>query len=61
LAEVIEFVIANEIIPESYRRHKKRSVENMSEGKRVLKRDALIMEPAMWKIGKVSFTRVPRK
>jgi hypothetical protein len=54
-------MIADEIIPESYGRHKKRSVENTSKSERVFERDALIVEAAMRKIGKISFTRVPRK
>jgi hypothetical protein len=54
-------MVADEIIPESYGRHKKRSVEDTSKGERVFERDTLIVETTMRKIGKVSFTRVPRK
>ena len=54
-------MIADEIIPKSYGRHKKRSVEDPSKGERVFERDALIMETAMRKIGKVPFARIPRK
>ena len=54
-------MIANEIIPKSYGRHKKRSVKDTSKGKRVFERDALVVEPAMRQIGKVSFTGIPRE
>jgi hypothetical protein len=60
-AEVIEFMIADEITPESYGRHEKRSIEDMSKSERVFERDALIVETAVRKIGKVSFTGVPRE
>ena len=52
-------MITNRIVPKSYGRYKKRSVEDASEGKRVFERDALIVESAMRKIGKVPFTRFP--
>jgi hypothetical protein len=60
-AEVIEFMIADEIIPESYGGDEKRSVEDTSKGERVFEGNALIVETAMRKIGKVSFTGVPRE
>ena len=52
-------MIADEIIPESYGRHEKRSIEDVSKSERVFERDALIVESAMRKIGKVRFTRFP--
>ena len=54
-------MIANGIVPQSYGRHKKRSVEDAGEGERVFERDPLIVESAMGKIGKVPFTRFPRE
>ena len=52
-------MIANGIVPKSYGRHKERSVEDASEGERVFERDALIVESAMGKIGKVPYSRFP--
>ena len=52
-------MITNWIVPKSYGGHKKRSVEDASEGERVFERDALIVESAMRKIGKAPFTRFP--
>jgi hypothetical protein len=60
-AEVIKFMIADEVIPQPYGGHEKRSVEDTSKSECVFERDALIVETAMRKVGKVSFTGVPRE
>lgn len=59
MAEVIKVMITNGIVPKSYGGHKKCSVEDAGEGKRIFERNALVVESAMRKIGKVPFTRFP--
>jgi hypothetical protein len=59
--EVIELMIADEIVPKPCGRYKKRSIKDTGKGERVFEGDALIMETAMGKIGDIPFSRVPRE
>lgn len=56
---IIEFMIADEVIPKPRGQYKKHSVEDTSGNERVFECDALIVELTVRKIGKVSFTKVP--
>jgi hypothetical protein len=57
--EVIESVIADEILPKPSGRYKKRSVEDTSKDERIFECDTLIVETTVGKIGEVSLTRDP--
>jgi hypothetical protein len=57
--EVIESVIADEILPKPCGRYKKCSIEDTSEDERIFECDTLIVETTVGKIGEVSLTRDP--
>jgi hypothetical protein len=57
--EIIELVIADEIVSKPYGRYEKCSVEDTSKDEGIFERYALIVETAMRKVGKISFTGIP--
>jgi hypothetical protein len=59
--EVIESMIADEIVPKPCGWYKKRSIEDASKDERIFECNTLVVEATVGKIGKVSLTRVPRK